>query len=122
MTVYGEDSGKEREASSAHVSLSQFFSRSSARATSHSGTPRAATAGPFLEMILVGGELWPLRCSLSMPKGTGEAEMPLGPTQPPFMDFSLLPALKRRCYSQPYSLSPPTLPLSHSLLWLQAPL
>lgn len=55
ITVHEEESGKEREASPAHVSLSPFF---------FSRLP--LTPGSFLEMILVGEELHPLGYSLSM--------------------------------------------------------
>lgn len=54
ITVHEEESGKEREASPAHVSLSPFFLR------------LPLTPGPFLETTVVGEELCPLRYSLSM--------------------------------------------------------
>lgn len=64
ITVHEEESGREgRQVQhiSLALALSWFsFSRSLAQAAIHSGAFRAVTPGPFLEMILVGDELWPV--------------------------------------------------------------
>lgn len=76
---------------------------------------RAVTPGPFLEMILVGDELWPVGCSLSMSTRTERSRNASWPHSASFWDFSLLPILKCWCHCQPYSLftpHPPTIPFT----------